>query len=290
MAVKRSGLGRGLDSLFADNAADSGNTVTLKITEIEPNKEQPRKFFDEAALAELSDSIRKHGVVQPLLVRPMPNGIYQIVAGERRWRACRMAGLTEVPVVIRELSDHQTMEIALIENLQRRDLNPIEEAEGYRALMDRFDMTQEAIAESVGKSRPAITNALRLLKLPEPVLEMVSEGLLSSGHARALLSLPTPELMSSTADEIRRSGLSVRETEALCSRILSGDSSQKKKGPPKKERTFGADSFYREAEMALATELGKKVTVTASKDQGSLTIEFYSREEFSDLIRRLSSK
>lgn len=188
MAVRKGGLGKGLDALFIDNTTDNG-PVTLRISEIEPNRSQPRKEFDEAALADLADSIREHGVIQPLLVRPLPSGGYQLVAGERRWRASRMAGLSEVPVVIRELSDHETMELALIENLQRQDLNPMEEALGYRSLMDEYQMTQEEVAKVIGKSRPAIANSLRLLALPQPVAEWIQEGKLSAGHGRALLAL-----------------------------------------------------------------------------------------------------
>ena len=190
MAAKKGGLGRGLDALFADNSIEeiaSTSAVKLKIMDIEPNRDQPRKIFDEDALAELADSIAKHGVIQPLLVRPMPDGSYQLVAGERRWRASRMAGLTEVPVVIKELSDDEAMALALIENLQREDLNAIEEAQGIKALMDTLSLTQDEAAERVGKSRPAVANALRLLKLPDSVIALVSDGKLSPGHARALL-------------------------------------------------------------------------------------------------------
>ncbi|MFR2990653.1 MAG: ParB/RepB/Spo0J family partition protein [Acutalibacteraceae bacterium] len=188
MAAKKGGLGRGLDALFADNSIEeiaSTSAVKLKIMDIEPNRDQPRKIFDEDALAELADSIAKHGVIQPLLVRPMPDGSYQLVAGERRWRASRMAGLTEVPVVIKELSDDEAMALALIENLQREDLNAIEEAQGIKALMDTLSLTQDEAAERVGKSRPAVANALRLLKLPDSVIALVSDGKLSPGHARA---------------------------------------------------------------------------------------------------------
>lgn len=179
MAAKKGGLGRGLDALFADNSIEeiaSTSAVKLKIMDIEPNRDQPRKIFDEDALAELADSIAKHGVIQPLLVRPMPDGSYQLVAGERRWRASRMAGLTEVPVVIKELSDDEAMALALIENLQREDLNAIEEAQGIKALMDTLSLTQDEAAERVGKSRPAVANALRLLKLPDSVIALVSDG------------------------------------------------------------------------------------------------------------------
>ena len=199
MAAKKGGLGRGLDALFADNSIEeiaSTSAVKLKIMDIEPNRDQPRKIFDEDALAELADSIAKHGVIQPLLVRPMPDGSYQLVAGERRWRASRMAGLTEVPVVIKELSDDEAMALALIENLQREDLNAIEEAQGIKALMDTLSLTQDEAAERVGKSRPAVANALRLLKLPDSVIALVSDGKLSPGHARALLGFKDEQISS----------------------------------------------------------------------------------------------
>lgn len=194
MAKKKGGLGKGLNAIFMENESeDSNSTVTLKISEIEPNRAQPRREFDEKALAELADSISQHGVLQPLLVRPLLDGGYQIVAGERRWRASRMAGLTEVPVVIRELSDGETMELALIENLQREDLTPVEEALGYQQLMDKYSLTQDEVSRAVGKSRPAVANALRLLNLPEEVLSLVGNGRISAGHARTLLSFKDPD-------------------------------------------------------------------------------------------------
>lgn len=218
MAAKKGGLGRGLDALFADNSIEeiaSTSAVKLKIMDIEPNRDQPRKIFDEDALAELADSIAKHGVIQPLLVRPMPDGSYQLVAGERRWRASRMAGLTEVPVVIKELSDDEAMALALIENLQREDLNAIEEAQGIKALMDTLSLTQDEAAERVGKSRPAVANALRLLKLPDSVIALVSDGKLSPGHARALLGFKDEQDIIETADLIIEKGLTVRDVEKL---------------------------------------------------------------------------
>ena len=194
MATRKGGLGKGLEALFVENETDEITPSTLKIGEIEPNRGQPRHDFDETALAELADSIREHGVLQPLLVRPMPNGKYQIVAGERRWRASRMAGLTELPVIIRDLDEAAAMEVALIENLQRSDLNPMEEAMGYQELMQQHGYTQEQVAKRVGKSRPAVANALRLLALPEETARLVRDGKLSSGHARALLGLPEAAL------------------------------------------------------------------------------------------------
>ena len=214
MAVKKGGLGRGLDSLFNENSSDQDGAVKIKLSEIEPNRAQPRQDFDETALAELSDSISRHGLLQPIIVRPMTSGGYQIVAGERRWRACRMAGLTEVPVIIKELDDRAFTEIALIENLQREDLNAVEEAEGYKTLMETYGLTQEQVAETVGKSRPAVTNAMRLLGLDDASREALRRGIISAGHARALLSVEDADLrgrMLLAASD----GASVRELERM---------------------------------------------------------------------------
>ena len=212
--AKQRGLGKGLEALFADNNTDeTQGAVTLKIGEIEPNREQPRKRFEEEALTQLAESIRTHGVIQPLLVRPLAGGGYQLVAGERRWRAARMAGLTEVPVVVKDLSEQETMEIALIENLQREDLNPIEEALGYQELMDAYGFTQEQVAKRVGKSRSAVANALRLIGLPEEIRPLLENGSLSAGHARALLALEDKAQMVETANLAVDKGLSVRELE-----------------------------------------------------------------------------
>lgn len=217
MAKKLGGLGKGLNAIFIENDSETeGGTVTLKISEIEPNRTQPRKEFDEQALSELAESISQHGLLQPLLVRPLTLGGYQIVAGERRYRASRMAGLTEVPVIIKELTDTETMEIALIENLQREDLSPVEEALGYKALIDEHGFSQEEVAKSVGKSRPAVANALRLLKLPDNIMEYLKDGKISAGHARALLTLENEELMTELADEIVAKDLSVRQVEKIC--------------------------------------------------------------------------
>ena len=270
MAVKKV-LGRGFDAIFADNSVEdisSGvSTVKVKLIDIEPNRDQPRKQFDEEALAELSNSIAQHGVLQPLLVRPMPDGGYQLVAGERRWRASRMAGLTEVPVVIRDLTDSQVAELALVENLQRENLNPLEEANGYKELSDRFGYTQEKISEIVGKSRSAVANALRLLNLPESVGEMVSSGSLSMGHARALLSLEDEKIQKESAELVVRNDLSVRETERLVRNAVkekTGIKKAKKRNP-----------YYDEAELALSEVLGRKVKITKSSKKGALEIEFF---------------
>lgn len=274
---KKGGLGKGLDALFMDNTTESG-PVTLRIAEIEPNREQPRKEFDESALADLADSIREHGVIQPLLVRPMPTGGYQLVAGERRWRASRMAGLTEVPVVIRELSDHETMELALIENLQRQDLNPMEEALGYQSLMNEYAMTQEQVSKVIGKSRPAIANSLRLLSLPTPVVELVREGKLSAGHGRALLALDSEEAIFEAAELAVKKGMSVRETEKLA---------QQAKKEPKKPVLKPEDTYYKELELALTQVLGRQVSVTAKGKTRRLSVEFFDKDDLAALAEKL---
>lgn len=281
MAQKKGGLGKGLELLFAENALeDAGKAVTLPIGEIEPNREQPRKAFDDAALAELSASIAQHGVLQPLLVRPMSGGGYQIVAGERRYRASRMAGLTELPAVIRELSDKEAAQLALIENLQREDLNPMEEALGFQKLMESYGLTQEETAHIVNKSRPAVANALRLLNLPEEVTAMVADGTLSAGHARAVLSF-APELQVETAKNAVKSGASVRELER------QARAAQREKKTPR-ATAFRRDSFYDEVELALSEALSRKVRVTVGEKSGTLSLEFYDREDLQELANRLS--
>lgn len=286
MAAKKGGLGRGLDALFADNSIEeiaSTSAVKLKIMDIEPNRDQPRKIFDEDALAELADSIAKHGVIQPLLVRSMPDGSYQLVAGERRWRASRMAGLTEVPVVIKELSDDEAMALALIENLQREDLNAIEEAQGIKALMDTLSLTQDEAAERVGKSRPAVANALRLLKLPDSVIALVSDGKLSPGHARALLGFKDEQDIIETADLIIEKGLTVRDVEKLV---------QKRNKEPKAEKPAARRaSYYDEVELALTDFLGRKVKVGTKpgKESGVLEIDFFDKDDLTRLADALKS-
>ena len=286
MAAKKGGLGRGLDALFADNSIEeiaSTSAVKLKIMDIEPNRDQPRKIFDEDALAELADSIAKHGVIQPLLVRPMPDGSYQLVAGERRWRASRMAGLTEVPVVIKELSDDEAMALALIENLQREDLNAIEEAQGIKALMDTLSLTQDEAAERVCKSRPAVANALRLLKLPDSVIALVSDGKLSPGHARALLGFKDEQDIIETADLIIEKGLTVRDVEKLV---------KKRNKEPKAEKPAARRaSYYDEVELALTDFLGRKVKVGTKpgKESGVLEIDFFDKDDLTRLADALKS-
>ena len=281
MAKKLGGLGKGLNAIFIENDSENNNSgVTLKISEIEPNRSQPRKEFDEKALSELAESISEHGLLQPLLVRPLTLGGYEIVAGERRYRACRMAGLTEVPVIIRELSESETMELALIENLQREDLTPLEEAMGYEVLMNEHGFTQDEVSKSVGKSRPAIANALRLLKLPEGVKELLKENKISAGHARALLSLENEDDMLELAELIVAKDLSVRQTEKLCKNA----SKEKKPEAPEKK-----PSYYSMVELALNEALGRKISISKNKGKegGVLQIEFYSDEELTELSNKL---
>lgn len=283
MAKKLSGLGRGLDSLFADNSVEEINSSVnkLRIMEIEPNHNQPRKDFDEKALSELAESIEQHGVLQPLVVRPLANGSYQLVAGERRWRAARIAGLTEVPVVIKELTDEEVIEIAMIENLQREDLNPLEEALGYRYMMDELKITQEQAAEKVGKSRPAVANALRLLKLPNEVQEMVKNNLISPGHARALLGFDSDDMILQTAKMIIKEDLSVRDVETLV---------KKSKKVPKALKKQIRDKFFSEVELALVENLGRKVKIKEAKqDAGVLEIEFFDKDDLEGLAMKLEN-
>lgn len=274
MATKKRGLGRGLDSLFEDTAQSPETGVsTLPVREIEPDKEQPRKAFDEETLAELANSIAEHGLLQPIAVRPAPSasGRYRIIAGERRWRAARMAGLTEVPVIIREVSDEQAMELALIENLQREDLDAVEEAFGYQQLIERCGFTQEQAAQKLGKSRSAVTNSLRLLKLPDEALALLKTGQLTAGHAKVVLGL-APEKQAEAARIIAQQGLNVRQAEALCKRLA------KPAKAPKAPKTPGP-ALPREVELSLRESLGSEVSVAYKKGRGTLTVHFYSDEQ-----------
>lgn len=271
-----------MSAIFVENsasAADEG-AVTVKISEIEPNRDQPRKEFDSAALSELADSISQHGVLQPILLRPMLVGGYRIVAGERRWRAARMAGLSEIPAVIREMTDTEEMLYALIENLQREDLSPLEEAKGYRTLMETQGFTQEEVSQTVGKSRPAVTNAMRLLNLPEDIQEMVERGELSAGHARTLLSFPNEEAMRIGAEKAKQ-GASVRELEALSKRMNEAGETP----PTVKEKR--KNHYYEEAQLAVGEYLGRKVKVAGTNKKGTLQIEFYGEEDLENLLAEL---
>ncbi|MBQ7107044.1 MAG: ParB/RepB/Spo0J family partition protein [Clostridia bacterium] len=279
MQNKKGGLGRGLDALFNDNATDRNDLIQVKLIDIEPNKEQPRKDFDEKALAELSDSIKEHGLLQPIIVKPLTNGTYRIIAGERRWRASRMAGLDTVPVIIKDFDEKEVMEVALIENLQREDLNPVEEAMGYRALMDTFGMTQEQVAQRVGKSRSAIANALRLLTLRPQELELLRNGKITAGHARALLAA-ADALTREQMAEMAANGASVHELERIAR------ASHRRK--TNREPSLSGSGFYAEVELALKEALHRKVKVTKlGEDHGAITIEFYGDEELRDIAAKL---
>ena len=274
MAKGRGGLGRGLESLFEDAAPsfESDTRIeTLPLREIEPDPGQPRKTFDDETLAELSASIAEHGLLQPIAVRPKPSGGYLIVAGERRWRASRMAGLTEVPVIVKDVTDEQAMELALVENLQREDLDPVEEAAGIRELMTRCDLTQEQAARKLGKSRSALANSLRLLSLPETVLELLKSGFITIGHAKVVLGLPTPELQEEAAQMIVDNQLNVRQAEALC----------KKLAKPAKEPVAAPlpSALPVEVEESLKQALGSEVRVAYHDGKGKLTVHFYSDDQ-----------
>ncbi len=285
--AKKGGLGKGLDALFMDNeTVDSGGVVTLRLSEIEPNRDQPRKIFSEEALNELADSIREHGVLQPLLVRPLPGGSYQLVAGERRWRASRMAGLQEVPVVIREMDEEQAMEIALIENLQREDLNAIEEATGYKQLMERYGMTQEQVAKRVGKSRPAIANALRLLNLPQKVMDMVGEGEVSPGHARALLAFDDQDRIVEIAQKVKTGKYSVRDIERMAKN--QDEKKEKAAKAPEEPAWGGKSAFLTEMEIAMSMEMGRKVRIIPNGEGGTLQIQFWDEEDLKSLAEKFA--
>lgn len=282
MAVKKRGLGKGLDAIYSDNSTETGDkSIKLRLAEIEPNRDQPRKAFDEEALNELADSIRAVGVIQPLIVRPLTGGTYQIVAGERRWRASKIAGLEEVPAVIRELTDREVAEFALIENLQREDLDPIEEAEGYKYLINEYSLTQEQVAERVGKSRPAISNAIRLLELPEKAMDLLKAGKLSVGHVRALLSLSSQEEMAQLAADAAKRSMTVRDVEKAVKARKEGKT-RTKKDPIQR------DSMLDEVELALSAALQRRVKVSGSKEKGVLEVDFFSIEELMDMANRLS--
>ena len=283
MAAKKGGLGKGLSAIFLENENESLGSTVLPVSEIEPNRSQPRRDFDEESLRELADSIAAHGVLQPLLVRPLAEGGYQLVAGERRWRASRMAGLFEVPVIVREMTDSEMMQIAMIENLQRENLNPVEEAMGYRMLIDEYHLTQEEISKSVGKSRPVIANALRILSLPKEILDMVSEGKISAGHARALLGFSDKAEQMRVARAINTKDLTVRDVEKL---VKSFDRPEKREMEISHENTF-----FGEVEIALKEYLKRKVRVIGKGDKaGIVQIEFYDEEDLAEIARLFAEK
>jgi len=279
MAVNR-GLGKGLEALFADNSTETGkDLLEISLAEIEPDRQQPRRSFDEEALAELTDSIREHGVLQPILLRPQPSGGYRIVAGERRFRAAHAAGLTSVPAIIRDFSAQQALEAALVENLQREDLNPIEEAMGYQNLIELSGITQEEVAKRVGKSRPVVANSLRLLSLPHHALELLRTGAITTGHAKALLSMPFDDI-DAVAEKIAAESLSVREIERL-----GGKRREKvSRVQPKSE-----DPVAAEVEIALRETLGVEVRVTYRDGNGTLSVDFYSKEQLFEFANKLGS-
>ena len=280
MSAKNKGLGRGLEGLFDENANAGEGAVEIRLSEIEPNRDQPRKDFDENALSELAGSIAEHGLIQPIVVRPTANGRYQIVAGERRWRACRMAGLSAVPVIIKELSDREYYELSLIENLQREDLNPLEEAHGYKTLIDNYSLTQDAVAKSVGKARVTVTNALRLLNLNEKEQKALAAGKITAGHARALLACEAGALRDSML-AAAIAGASVRELERM-SRLTPG---APKKTPVRR------DTFYDEVAISLKRSLHRKVNIKPKENgKGTLTLEFYSKDELAEFARKLAAE
>lgn len=278
--MKKTGLGRGLDALFLDNEETIENKENgvneVNIADIEPDRNQPRYNFDEEKLNELADSIREHGVITPLIVSPIDNGRYRIIAGERRWRAARIAGVNKLPVVIKELSKKEIAEIALVENLQREDLNAIEEAKGYKRLMDEFDMTQAVLAQRVGKSRPVIANAIRLLSLPEEVVDMLEKGEITSGHGKVLLGVEKKDALIKLAEACKNEGISVRELE----RRVKGLDAPK---PQKKPKDINIAAFERKMTEAL----GRKVKVNGDANKGKVSIEYYSTEDLNRLFDNL---
>ena len=283
--MAKGGLGAGFDSLFSDNSNEVQVKKTLRISEIEPNRDQPRKAFTDETITALADSIREHGMLQPILVRPISTGGYQIVAGERRWRAARMAGLDEVPVNIRELSDLETMQIAVIENLQRENLNPVEEAAGYAELIDKYGMTQEKVAKMVGRSRSAVANAVRLLSLPERVLKMLENGDISAGHARALLGFEDEEMLIATALKAADGGLTVRQVEKAAQK-----SAEHKEEAAAAASNKKIDNYFKEMELSLNERLGRKVKVDYGKNKGALILEFYDKNDLAALAEKFAKE
>jgi len=281
----KKGLGSGINALFKDDEVDVQVKKKLRISEIEPNRGQPRKQFSEEAMNSLVDSIREHGILQPILVRPILGGGYKIVAGERRWRAARTLGFDEIPVIIKEMSELDAAKIALVENLQRENLNPIEEAEGYRDLVETFEMTHEEVAKTVGRSRAAISNAIRILALPEQVLKMLENAELTVGHAKALLGFSDIELLISIAEKAANGGMTVRQVE----RVLSLEETLKQEKQDDDEaQNKRIDSYFKEMEISLNNTLGRKVKVDYGKDKGALILEFYDKDDLKGLVDKLT--
>lgn len=289
--MKKKSMGRGLSALLddispldeLDRIREDSGVNTLRISDIEPNKDQPRRKFDQEGLLQLAESIGQHGVLQPILVSPLENGGYRIVAGERRWRAARMAGLSEIPAVVKEYSDEVVLQLALIENLQREDLNPIEEAQGYYRLSEEYDLTQEQIAKVVGRSRPAVANALRLLKLEDSVLEMIERGELSAGHARTLLAFPEEEQLRMAQLTVSK-GLSVRELEEMAARSQN----QQKEAEKETHQLLKRDSYYDDVQLCLERSFGKTAVIKVKQDKGRIELKFNSKQELKELLERLS--
>ena len=277
------GLGKGLGALMGDAALqpELSGSLSLPLSQVQPGLNQPRKRFEDGALQDLADSVRVHGIIQPLTVRRLSSGYYQIIAGERRWRAAKLAGLTEVPAVIIEADEQKVMELGLIENLQREDLNPVEEAKGYEVLMNEHGLTQEEVAQRVGKSRPVVANAVRLLDLPDPVLQLLEEGKLSAGHARSLLPLTSGSQQREAAQRVVNEGLSVRQTEALVKSLLQdGQKSQERKGKPADPNRIYRDAAAKE----LTARFGRKVSIIHGAKRGSLSFEYYNDDDLNDLL------
>lgn len=284
---KKSGLGKGLDALFEDNINESQGVQTIRLSEIEPNKNQPRRHFDEAAITALADSIRQHGLIQPILVRSTGTG-YQIVAGERRWRACRMLGMSEISAIIKDFSDSETAQIALIENIQREDLNPIEEAAAYKELMDKYEMTQEALSKAVGKSRPAIANAVRLLNMPEKVQELVKKGELSAGQAKAIAAAETDDEMIYLAEKAANGQLTVRAIEKILSKRDGDDTEDTEENKNTSEKRQNMN-YFTEMEISLRDALSRKVKISSSDGKkGTITIDFFDSDDLSTLADKLT--
>ena len=281
---QKKGLGTGLSALFGaeDETLEEKELLYVPISKVEPRQEQPRQVFDREALDELAESIGKYGMIQPITARKLDNGYYQIIAGERRWRAARQTGLTEVPVRVIEADDRRTAELALVENLQREDLNPVEEARGFKTLMDEYGLTQEETALSVGKSRPTVTNALRLLSLSPEVLKMLEEGILSTGHARALLPITWPEMQLEAAKKVLANGLSVRQTEALAARLV-----KELKSGPKPEKETPLVDYTAELEQELTKALGRRIRLQDGRKKGSIILEYYGADDREALISSL---
>lgn len=284
--MAKGGLGSGLDILFDENVTETQTKKTLRVSQIEPNRNQPRKQFSEEAVTSLAESIREHGMLQPILVRPYIDGQYQIVAGERRWRAARMLGLDEVPVIIKDIADVEAMQMALIENLQRENLNPIEEATGYKRLSEEFNMKQDDIAKTVGKSRSSIANMLRILTLPNEVQEMLVNGEISVGHAKALLSIDDEEVQIEAARRAKDGSFTVRHIEKLA-QSLAENTDEAEEKPPKPVKII--DSYYKEVELSLNERLGRKVKVDFTKNKGTLVLEFYDKDDLAALADKIAN-